>query len=65
MNEHDATEIAFKNGYKQGKADAVGKLCNRAIDNSVIKDNGDGTERLFISIAQLREITKEILEETK
>lgn len=26
MNEHDATEIAFKNGYKQEKADATREI---------------------------------------
>jgi hypothetical protein len=26
MNEHDATELAYKNGYKQGAADAVRKM---------------------------------------
>lgn len=26
MNEHDATEIAYNNGYKQGAADAVRKM---------------------------------------
>ena len=26
MNEHDATEQAYKNGYKQGKIDAVKKM---------------------------------------
>lgn len=26
MNEHDATELAFKNGYKQGTVDAVRKM---------------------------------------
>lgn len=28
MNEHDATEIAFKNGYKQGKADGAREMIN-------------------------------------
>lgn len=26
MNEHDATETAYKNGYKQGKIDAVREM---------------------------------------
>lgn len=26
MNEHDATEVAYKNGYKQGTVDAVRKM---------------------------------------
>ena len=26
MKEHDATEIAFKNGYKQGKIDTLRKM---------------------------------------
>jgi hypothetical protein len=26
MNEHDATEIAYKNGYKRGRIDAVREL---------------------------------------
>lgn len=30
MNEHDATEAAYKNGYKHGMADAVKALCAAA-----------------------------------
>ena len=26
MNEHDATEISFNNGYKQGKADGAREI---------------------------------------
>lgn len=26
MNEHTATEIAFKNGYRKGKIDAIKKM---------------------------------------
>lgn len=26
MNEHDATELAYKNGYKQGQIDAVQRM---------------------------------------
>lgn len=29
MNEHDATELAYKNGYKQGVADGVQKIVER------------------------------------
>lgn len=29
MNEHDATEIAFKNGYAKGKIDAVWEMAER------------------------------------
>ena len=29
MNEHDATEIAYKNGYAKGKIDAVLKMAEK------------------------------------
>lgn len=29
MNEHDATEIAYKNGYAKGKIDAVWEMAER------------------------------------
>ena len=44
------------------EAYTVEKLLDCAIDNAVCKDNGDGTEILFISIPKLREIAKEMLE---
>lgn len=46
------------------KADTLRKFLNYAIDNAVCKDNNDGTERLFVSIPKLRQITKEMLEES-
>jgi hypothetical protein len=49
---------------KQDRAGTVRKLLDRAIDNAVCKDNGDGTERLFIFIPKLRQIAKEMLENT-
>ena len=36
MNEHDATELAFKNGYKQGTVDAVQKM-QEAIQERCLK----------------------------
>ena len=47
------------------EAYTVEKLLDCAIDNAVCKDNGDGTERLFIYIPKLREIAKEMLEGEK
>lgn len=40
MNPHDATEIAYKNGYEKGKADALAK------DNNVPSKWIPVTERL-------------------
>lgn len=39
------------------------KLIIRAIDKAVCKDCGDGTERLFISIKDLKAIANELLRE--
>lgn len=33
MNEHDATELAFKNGYKQGANDFAERARTVAFDN--------------------------------
>ena len=39
MNEHDATEIAFKNGYKKGVTDTASKMQSeiesRCIENGI------------------------------
>ena len=42
---------------------ALKEIIDRAIDKAVCKDRGDGTERLFISIADLRAIANEYLHE--
>lgn len=51
----------FNEAKKEGKGDDLEELLSRAIDVSVPKDNGDGTERLFISIPQLGKIVKEMM----
>ena len=33
MNTHDATELAFKNGYTKGKTDAVREICQKLRDD--------------------------------
>lgn len=53
----------FKEQYLKVETDTVKKLLDYAIDHAVCKDNGDGTERLFISIAELRKAAQELLEE--
>lgn len=62
MNEHDATEIAFKNGYKQGKIDTVRKMQKRL--KARLDRNGWD---IAVAYAQkiVDEIAKEMLEDTE
>lgn len=53
-----AEELYSKNYRKQ--SDVINEFIKRAIDSGVCKDNGDGTERLFVSIENLRKIAREI-----
>ena len=45
------------------KAEAIKEFLDKLIDVSVCKDNGDGTESLFVSIPKAREISKEMVGE--
>lgn len=63
MNEHDATELAFKNGYKQGVADAVRKLMAGA--EATAFQSGDwshGAHPMVVEFDDLKEIAEELLE---
>ena len=42
------------------QSDVINEFIKRAIDLGVCKDNGDGTERLFVSTENLRKIAREI-----
>lgn len=58
MNEHDATEIAFKNGYKKGVNELVERLINHF-------DSGEAftpMERDYIAIT-IYHIEEKMLEE--
>ena len=54
MNEHDATEVAFKNGYKQGTVDAVRKISEMLKEKITV---------LSYAHFLVDQIAKEILEE--
>lgn len=58
MNEHDATELAFKNGYKQGTVDAVRKM-QEAIKERCIKG---GIYPAFVSDV-VANVARELLED--
>lgn len=47
------------------RTDAITEVLDKAIDEAVCKDNGDGTERLFISIEKLKKIAKEMKGEAR
>lgn len=59
MTEHDATEAAYKNGYKQGRADAVREMAAR------MKSNVHGTNAEVVEsvIAFIDHHEKKMLEE--
>ena len=49
---------------EEEKAEAVKFLFNRLIDISVCKDNGDGTESLYVSIPKARQRLNEMVGDT-
>jgi hypothetical protein len=57
MNEHDATETAYKNGYKQGAVDAVRKMQDAIKDRCI---NG-GIYPVFVA-RTVENVAQEILE---
>ena len=57
MNEHDATEIAYKNGYKKGKIDTVRKM-HTEIKERCIKG---GIYPAFVA-RTIENVAKEMLE---
>lgn len=64
MNEHDATETAYKNGYKQGKIDAVRELM--AGVEAAAFQSGDwsrGVHPMVVELDDLKEIAEELTEE--
>lgn len=64
MNEHDATETAYKNGYKQGKIDAVREMAEKA--KTVAYQSNDwsrGEHPAVVELDDLIEIAEELLEE--
>ena len=60
MNEHTATEIAFKNGYKQGKIDTVREMADRLKARKV--SYGNITFKV-VPIDDIDQIAKEMLED--
>ena len=60
MNKHDATEIAYKNGYRQGRTDAVRKM-QTEIKERCIKG---GIYPAFVA-STIDQIAKEMLGDKK
>ncbi|MBE6656786.1 MAG: hypothetical protein E7609_08015 [Ruminococcaceae bacterium] len=58
MNEHDATETAYLNGYKQGAVDAVRKM-QKSIEDRCIKG---GIYPAFVKNV-VEAVAKELLED--
>lgn len=59
MNEHDATEQAYKNGYKQGKIDTVRKMQEALEQRIHSKLSYHGW---YLKETVIAEIAKEMLE---
>lgn len=49
---------------EEAKAEAVAFLIEKLIDMSVCKDNGDGTESLYVSVSNARQFLKEMVGDT-
>ena len=66
MNNHDATEQAYKNGYKQGKIDTVRKVQELIYERLDISVEGYSSEEIKSDVRDMvYQIAKEMLEETK
>jgi hypothetical protein len=50
MNEHDATELAFKNGYKKGARDVLDEVEKNILSIKVDSTNLDITYGAFLAI---------------
>jgi hypothetical protein len=61
MNEHDATELAFKNGYKQGAADAVRKIQEKLKSMKYISNTKRKTIRKEEVLEQINWILHEVI----
>ena len=60
MNEHDATEIAYKNGYKQGRVDAAREIFEQIDDTMELICAMTGVDViLFGRYAELKKIYTE------
>lgn len=59
MNKHDATEIAYKNGYQDAVRDMQERLVERFKTDTYSKYSGAGV------VMVIDQIVKEMLEETK
>ena len=64
MNEHDATEIAFKNGYKRGMEDAVRKMVVRIMEDALVTSLLSDPPKYMLEIQKdaIYQIANEILE---
>ena len=52
---------ALQYAIKAAKGDAIKTFVNRLIDTAVCKDHGDGTERLYVSMENIRKVAKEMV----
>lgn len=67
MNEHEATEVAFKNGYKQGVKDTVRKIIKRIKEDAITVSILSNPPKFVLEIREddIDLIAKEILEGIK
>lgn len=61
MNEHDATELAFKNGYEQGAADAVRKMQEKLKSMKYISNTKRKTIRKEEVLEQVNWVLHEVI----
>ena len=64
MNEYDATEIAYKNGYEKGKQEVAREIFEE-IANMMVLQHGFNEKQIFahIDFELLKELKKKYTEE--
>ena len=65
MNEHDATELAFKNGYKQGTEDAVLKMAKMLKEDTDMLFDAYENPLIAVREDDIDQIVKELLGDTE
>mgnify|MGYP003317954487 CR=1 FL=1 len=66
MNEHDATEAAYKNGYARAKEDIIENINTRIAKLKRTRDEmyrGNAPLALYVALQTLEELKKEISDE--
>jgi hypothetical protein len=64
MNEHNATEQAYKHGYAKGRADAMKELAEMLQEVAYDGYSGRATpEYVFVSVEQINNLVQEMRDE--